>query len=38
MAIMGFGGGALIGAPLADILMSAFRTPTSVGVWQTSWR
>ena len=35
MAIMGFGGGALIGAPLADILMSAFRTPTSVGVWQT---
>jgi MFS family permease len=35
MAIMGFGGGAMIGAPLADILMNAFRTPTSVGVWQT---
>jgi MFS family permease len=35
MAIMGFGGGAMIGAPLADILMNFFRTPTSVGVWQT---
>ncbi len=35
MAIMGFGGGAMIGAPLADILMTYFRTPTSVGVWQT---
>ncbi len=35
MAIMGFGGGAMIGAPLADILMNIFRTPTSVGVWQT---
>jgi MFS family permease len=35
MAIMGFGGGALIGAPLADILMKHFATPTSVGVWQT---
>src|SRR6516165_4565963 len=35
MAIMGFGGGALIGAPLADILMKAFRAPDSVGVWQT---
>ena len=35
MAIMGFGGGALIGAPLADMLMNAFKTPTSVGVWQT---
>jgi len=35
MAIMGFGGGAMIGAPLADILMNAFRTPDSVGVWQT---
>lgn len=34
MAIMGFGGGALIGAPLADILMNTFRTPASVGVWQ----
>ncbi len=34
MAIMGFGGGALIGAPLADILMTTFRTPESVGVWQ----
>ncbi len=35
MAIMGFGGGAMIGAPLADLLMNQFRTPNSVGVWQT---
>lgn len=35
MAIMGFGGGALIGSPLADLLMNYFKTPTSVGVWQT---
>ena len=35
MAIMGFGGGAMIGAPLADRLMKFFETPTSVGVWQT---
>ncbi len=35
MAIMGFGGGTMIGAPLADILMRHFTTPTSVGVWQT---
>ncbi len=35
MAIMGFGGGAMIGAPLADILMKRFVTPTSVGVWET---
>jgi len=35
MAIMGFGGGAMIGAPLAQILMAHFRTADSVGVWQT---
>src|SRR5437868_1560969 len=35
LAIMGFGGGALIGTPLADALMRHFATPTSVGVWQT---
>ena len=35
MAIMGFGGGAMIGAPLADILMKHFASPTSVGVEQT---
>jgi MFS family permease len=35
MAIMGFGGGAVIGAPLADKLMKYFATPDSVGVWQT---
>jgi MFS family permease len=35
MAIMGFGGGAMIGAPLADMLMNTFGTSDSVGVWQT---
>jgi MFS family permease len=35
MAIMGFGGGAMIGAPLADRLMGYFKTPASVGVWET---
>ena len=35
MAIMGFGGGAMIGAPLADILMRHFAGPRSVGVWET---
>src|ERR1051325_6064682 len=35
MAIMGCGGGAMIAAPLADLLMNYFKTPTSVGVWQT---
>jgi MFS family permease len=35
MAIMGFGGGAMIGAPLADILMKQFATPTNVGVAKT---
>jgi MFS family permease len=35
MAIMGFGGGAMIGAPLANLLMAHFRGPAGVGVWQT---
>src|SRR6202162_4799653 len=35
LAIMGFGGGAMIGAPLADLLMNNFRTADSIGVWQT---
>ena len=35
MAIMGFGGGAMIGAPLANILINYFKTPSDVGVWQT---
>ena len=35
MAIMGFGGGALIGAPFAVELMGAFKTSTSVGVQET---
>lgn len=35
MAIMGFGGGALIGSPLANDLMKYFATATDVGVVQT---
>jgi MFS family permease len=35
LAIMGFGGGAMIGTPLADLLMRRFSSPSSVGVWQT---
>ncbi|MES2401735.1 MAG: OFA family MFS transporter [Pseudomonadota bacterium] len=35
MAIMGFGGGAMIGSPLAADLMKYFATPTNVGVMQT---
>jgi MFS family permease len=35
MAIMGFGGGAMIGSPLATKLMDHFKTLTEPGVWQT---
>jgi MFS family permease len=35
MAIMGFGGGAMIGSPLAVALMDHFKSAGSVGVWQT---
>jgi MFS family permease len=35
MAIMGFGGGAMIGAPLAQMLMVYFGKPGSPAVWQT---
>ncbi len=35
MAIMGFGGGAFIGSPLAVMLMNAFKTPTGTGVPET---
>jgi MFS family permease len=35
MAIMGFGGGAMIGSPLAALLMKHFATPTDVGVMPT---
>lgn len=35
MAIMGFGGGAMIGSPLATVLMSTFETSHDPGVWQT---
>ena len=34
LAIMGFGGGALIGAPLAEELMRHFTGPGGVGAWQ----
>lgn len=35
LAIMGFGGGAMIGSPLAVELMNYFATPTNVGVMAT---
>ncbi len=35
MAIMGFGGGAMIGAPLANNLVNYFKSGSDVGVWQT---
>lgn len=35
MAIMGFGGGAMIGSPLAADLMKFFASDTDVGAWQT---
>ena len=35
LAIMGFGGGAMVGAPLAVALMDYFHTPTSTGVAET---
>jgi MFS family permease len=35
MAIMGFGGGALIGSPLGTNLMNRFHTPTNPGVAET---
>jgi MFS family permease len=35
MAITGIGGGAMIGSPLANLLMNHFKAPVSVGVWQT---
>ena len=35
MAIMGFGGGAMIGSPLANLLIAHFKSPMSSGVWET---
>jgi MFS family permease len=35
MAIMGFGGGAMIGAPLAQMMMNYFGGDGAPGVWQT---
>ena len=35
MAIMGFGGGAMIGSPLAALLMAHFHTASGPGVWQS---
>ncbi|MFA5982867.1 MAG: OFA family MFS transporter [Methylococcaceae bacterium] len=34
MAIMGFGGGAMIGAPLSVLLMEHFKSATSVGIME----
>ena len=35
LAIMGFGGGAMIASPLSVGLMDHFKTATSMGVWET---
>jgi MFS family permease len=35
MAIMGFGGGAMVGSPLSVLLMEHFKSPTSMGVAPT---
>jgi MFS family permease len=35
LAIMGFGGGAMIGSPLSQFLMDRFRSPASTGVAET---
>ncbi len=35
LAIMGFGGGALVGSPIATKLMTHFAIPSAPGVWQT---
>ena len=35
LAIMGFGGGAMIGSPLAVSLLGRFGSEASVGVWET---
>jgi MFS family permease len=35
MAIMGFGGGAMIASPLSQLLLDHYKSPTSVGVAQT---
>ena len=35
LAIMGFGGGAMIGSPLSVALMDHFKSPTSLGVAET---
>jgi MFS family permease len=35
LAIMGFGGGAMIGSPLGVALMNAYKPSESMGVWQS---
>ncbi|MFM8271852.1 MAG: OFA family MFS transporter [Gemmata sp.] len=35
LAIMGFGGGAMLGSPLSHLLMNQFRSPASTGVMET---
>jgi len=37
MAVMGFGGGAILAAPLSTALIRNFTTSTSVGVGRRSW-
>lgn len=34
-AVGGFGGGAMVGAPFAQMLMNMYSTPTTTGLWQT---
>ena len=35
MAIMGFGGGAMLASPLSVLLMDHYKTAVSLGVWET---
>jgi len=35
MAIMGFGGGAMIGSPMSVALMDHYKSATSMGVWES---
>ncbi|MCL1886988.1 MAG: OFA family MFS transporter [Betaproteobacteria bacterium] len=34
-AVGGFGGGAMVGAPMAQAFMNFYATPTTTGLWQT---
>ena len=35
LGVMGFGGGAIVAAPVSTALMERFASPSSVGVWET---